>query len=111
MHDRNLDISCIRKTHVDANETIELNGYVIQFSGSRNAITSDNNAKNNPKGGVAIAIRKSFTENIYQINRINNRIIEIRMKTGDAKKISQYSVLMLLICNTILVKKLNTGVT
>ena len=62
----------------------------IYFCHCRNPVRGNENQQN-IKGGVAIAIRKTYNNNIYQINRIDKRIIEIRLKTG--KSIKNISIL------------------
>ena len=53
--------------------------YTILFSGLDG---KEPKGKTSIKGGVAIAIKNNLLNNITQVNRINNRIMEIRIKTG-----------------------------
>ena len=52
------------------------------FRHEQNQEQNNNKQHRNIKGGVAIAIREIYAENIYQINRIGKPIMEIRFETG-----------------------------
>ena len=76
-----------RNTHFNTNEMIQSNDYNIYFCRDQNLVKENENQQN-IKGGVAIAIRKAYKNNTYQINRIDKRIIEIRLKTGNLSRTS-----------------------
>ena len=87
MEGRKIDIACIQETHFNTNEMIQSNDYNIYFCHDQNPIKENENQQN-IKGCVAIAIRKTYNNNISQINRIDKRIIEIRLKQGNLSRTS-----------------------
>ena len=87
MKGHKIDIACIQETHFNTNEMIQSNDYNIYFCHDQNPVKENENQQN-IKGGVAIAIRKTYNKNIYQINRIDKRIIEIRLKQENLSRIS-----------------------
>ena len=87
MEDQKIDFACIQETHFNTNETLQINGCNIHFCHDQNLVKEIENQQNT-KGGVAIAIRKAYSNNIYQINRISKRIIEIRLKQENLSRTS-----------------------
>ena len=57
----------IQETHLDSSDMGGISNYNIYFSYKRK-LEKGTELNKNPKGGVAIAIRKSIAKNIYQIN-------------------------------------------
>ena len=84
MEEHKIDIACIQETHFNTNEMIEINDYNIYFCHEQEQGSKNKDNQLNIKGGVAIAIRKIYNKNIYQINRIGKRVIVIRPKTGNS---------------------------
>ena len=64
-----IDISRIQETHLNTKEMVEINDCDIYFCHGGGQEQNNNEQHHNIKG-VAIAIRKIYAENIYQIDRI-----------------------------------------
>ena len=58
---------------------------------AKSAKNDDKQCADNPKGGAAMDVRNSPIKNIYQIQRIGNRIMGLRLQTG--KSIHNHSIL------------------
>ena len=79
LENNNIDIARIQETHNERNDYLKKEKYAILFSGLDG---KEHKSKTNIKAGVAIAIKNTLLNNITQVNRVNNRIMEIRIKTG-----------------------------
>ena len=77
-----VDIACIQETHNERNDNVDIGNYKIFFGGNGKISDSIHETKINTKSGVAIAIRKTLSNNIKQVIRINGRLMELRLKTG-----------------------------
>ena len=88
LHNNNIDIACIQETHNEKLESIDYEYYTIIYGGCntlKNIITNNISRR----AGVAIAIKKTLKNNVIKIHRINERIMEVIIKTDKISKISQ----------------------
>ena len=94
LNQNNIDIACIQETHNESIEIKEYENYIIIYGGCAE-IKSNNSNLISRKAGVAIAVKKKLKENISNIQRINERIITIVLKTDksikDIKIINSYA--------------------
>lgn len=88
LKNNDIDIACIQETHNNRNDHIGKNNYTIIFNGEINNRKTSNEII---KAGTSIAIKTKLTDNIIQLNRINSRVMEIRLRTGG--KIKNISIL------------------
>ena len=77
------DIACIQETHTERNDRKAYKAYTIFYIAADKTIQNHNNNThwaNNWKGGVSIIIKNGYVET-WKIDRLNSRIIEIKLKT------------------------------
>jgi len=80
-----IDISLIQETHWENNGEWGQGEYTFYITAARkNGTENKKEWSQNRKGigGVAIAIKNDIAENIVQIERINERIMKMRIETN-----------------------------
>ena len=79
-----IDIATIQETHLENNGEWGQGEYTFYITAARKngAENKKNGHKEEKESGVAIAIKKDITENIVQIERINGRIMKMRLETN-----------------------------
>ena len=110
LNQNNIDIACIQETHNEKKETEEKGNYIIIYGGCKVEKNIINNTISR-KAGISIAIKKTLINNISQINRINERIMTLELKTARKQKTLLSSIATHHIMAMILKSKPNIGMT